>query len=346
MITPFLPEGVNRLGEKLWTQAGHSPAPDRIQELLEAPLNLEPNWPAPTQPIPVAGGHVHIEVVDDDRELLHEIMASSQNAGPEALAATAQALRLAVTPYRQAPRAMGRPKPSADSESHDGQSPTADPSAAKGALIVDLTTHWAGPLATALFAEAGATVVKVDPECRPDGFRPRSRLYRELNGNKEIVDLDLRRDSDRECFESLLVKAELVVESFSRRVMGNLGYDADRLRLLAPNLRHLSIKAHPTSSPERDWLGYGPAIHAISGLAFGSVSVQGSRPAPMPCELAYPDPLAGLAAYGLGLRMLGAADRKHPQRHGEVTLRGSVQPLVDAQGTARRAGEQRQQVSR
>src|SRR5262249_27702398 len=41
----------------------------------------------------------------------------------------------------------------------------------EGALVVDLSSLWAGPLCGRLLADAGATVVKVESRARPDGAR-------------------------------------------------------------------------------------------------------------------------------------------------------------------------------
>lgn len=292
---------------------------DRVVELLSAPRRLEPDWPEPAEPIPVGQGWVHAEIIDDDQPVFQALLSdaresSSDRSAPEALCAAAQELRLPVSPYRSLPAADRFARVSARCSSGDQP-----PSAAAGrAIIVDLSTHWAGPLATKLLAEAGATVIKLDPDCRPDGFRSRVELYRHLNGQKEVVDFDLRSPAGRTQLERLVAKADLVVESFSRRVMANLGYGPDSIRRLNPNCSTLSIRAFPANGPEANWVGYGPGVHAASGLgtAVG---------APRPASLAYPDFLGGLTAYRRALELIGDPQRP-PQA--EVSLMGSIAPLV------------------
>ena len=323
-----LPSGVLALAEQLWRSAGHLDHDgEPLEDMLHAPLTLELDWPDPTTPTPVEGGYVHADVLDDDRVLLDNVIDAVGHSGPEAVAAAAQELRLPVCPYR-------RPDPSAVTSQampSSDERPGARPEWAAGKTIIDLSTHWAGPLTTRLLAAAGATVIKIDPECRPDGFRDRVALYHYLNSAKDVVDLDLREADARQHFERLITGADLIVESFSRRVMENLGYGHRQLAALAPGIASLSIRAFPAGSAEQDWLGYGPAIHAISGLAFPARAAT-----PVPSPIAYPDLLAGLSAYAMALHLLGGprstpgtqTPESQSPRQGEVSLLGAVQPLV------------------
>ena len=188
--------------------------------------------------------------------------------------------------------------------------------------MVDLSALWAGPLATSLLCSAGIRVDKLDPSCRPDGFRQRPALYRALNAGKRRVDLDLRERSDRDRFERMVAGADLVVDSFHRRVMPNLGYGPEDLRRLNPELATLSITAFPEQSAERDWVAYGAGVHAASGLG----RVTGP---PQPARIAYPDALAGLRAFGVALALLGG---RGVRPHVEISLMGSISPLLDGAG--------------
>lgn len=348
-----LPAGVLDLAVSLWNRAeglqGSAPAGSfdtraRLLDLLTAPLRLEPDWPTPPTPIGVGDGWVHAELIDADLESFHLLRAMAPEQGPERLAALCQELRLPVSPYRTLPNTPGHdlpvtPRPDADSPSGSPASPRPhDPyeksgTDLSGVQVLDLSTHWSGPLITKLLADAGATVIKVDPDCRPDGFRERSDLYRHLNENKTIIDLDLRRSADRQRFERLLTDSDLLVESFSRRVMGNLGYAAADLRGFAPGISVLSVKAFPAGAAEQDWLAFGPGVHAASGLAMAAVvqttPTDGPRqndPAlPRTAPVAYPDLLTGLSGFCSALELLGG----HRQgEHAEVSLRGTIEPLV------------------
>lgn len=294
---------------------------------LVRPLLLVDDWPDPTPPLPVADGAIHADLTDEDHEslaLLRSTLAADD--GPpvdaERLAAAAQEWRLAVTPYRSlsAP-ADGLPPLAAEQPATSARACRPRPRRRVDELrVVDLSALWAGPLATSLLAALGASVVKIDPDCRPDGLRDHGKVYDHLNRRKEIVDLDLRVEQDRQHFETLLADADLVVDSFSRRVMPNLGYGPDQLRERFPNVATLSIVAFGSGSPEADWISYGPGVHAISGL--GDVGPDARLTA---APNAYPDPLAGLLAFE---RAAEVTSFDGPTPHVEVSLAEAIAPLV------------------
>jgi crotonobetainyl-CoA:carnitine CoA-transferase CaiB-like acyl-CoA transferase len=111
--------------------------------------------------------------------------------------------------------------------------------------------------------------------------------------------------------------ADVLVESFSDRVLPNLGYPADELRRLNPRLRTIAVRAFPASS----WVAFGRGVHAASGLGM----VAG---APVPALLAYPDPLAGLVAFTAVMRAL--ADPEGADA--EISLAGAIAPLLARAG--------------
>ena len=95
--------------------------------------------------------------------------------------------------------------------------------------------------------------------------------------------------------------SHLVVDSFSRRVMPNLGLAPDRLS--AWGVPSLSLPAFPIG--HRWQLALGPGVHAASGLGdlgHGCVTT---------AVVAYPDPLAGLAAFATAAAMLRAGVPEH-----------------------------------
>ena len=329
-----LPAGTVELGQRSLAAANHGLGPGlavdcsaaAVEDHLVRPVELTDDWPDPSEPLPVGDGFVHADLIDDDRELFGSLRtalaaAPGSSLSSETLAVEAQACRLPVTPYRRrgtasSPTDEGRPSPA--SLRPAARSPA-------GLRVVDLTALWAGPLATSLLAEVGVEVIKVDPSCRPDAFAEHPRLYQHLNGGKEIVDLDLRVDEDRGHFESLIASADLVIDSFSRRVMPNLGYGPSTLRSLQPALASLSIVAFDPLGPHADWVAYGPGVHATSGLA--ELANSGSdRPVFRPAPIAYPDALAGFEAFAAALELLAVPG---PTPHRTVALSTAIQPLVD-----------------
>ena len=301
----------------LRTLSGASLGADRawVERQLWLPLELEPDWPKPRAPLPVGEGAVHADLVPGDDVAFTRLCESGEDWEAEGLAAEAQCWRLPVTPYRAA-----RQRWTADATPPDLGAP--QPRRPDTLRVIDLSALWAGPLATGLLQGVGVQVVKLDPSCRPDGFRQRPALYRALNAGKDRIDLDLRRAADRARFERWVAGADLVVDSFHRRVMPNLGYGPEELRRLNPEIATLSITAFPEQSAERDWVAYGAGVHAASGLG-------GLGGEPVPAPVAYPDALAGLRAFGVGLGLLASTGARP---HAEVSLAGSLAPLLEDRG--------------
>lgn len=283
---------------------------DWIRHQVSLPLDADPTWPDVTEPVKVCDGALHADLTATDRDAFAALLETMPDADAETLATEAQAWRLPVTPYRHMLSRSSDP-PSEHIPIETGRD-------LSDITVVDLTSLWAGPLATALLGRFGATVVKIEASVRPDGFRSRPALYAELNEGKQILDLDLTTVDDRATFEDLVARADLVISSFSRRVMPNLGYDAAALRRINPQIATLSITAFPAHTVERDWIAYGSGIHAVSGL--GMLSGTPQRP-----RVAYPDPLTGLRAFGVALGLVAKRSRT---THHEVSLLGSIAPVI------------------
>lgn len=191
-----------------------------------------------------------------------------------------------------------------------------------GVSVVDMTSMWAGPLATCLLAAQGAEVIKVEPSCRLDGMRGTPEMFAVLNERKRVVDLDLRSAHDRSAFFDLVARADLVIDSFSPRVMPNLGLTRSALvDAGGDSLVTLSMPAFP-QGPRRSWIAYGNGVHAASGL--GDLG-DGRFYAP---SVSYPDPIAGLTAYSTVLALLVGRHFGWRPRHAEVTIFGATLPLL------------------
>jgi crotonobetainyl-CoA:carnitine CoA-transferase CaiB-like acyl-CoA transferase len=204
--------------------------------------------------------------------------------------------------------------------------------------ICDLTAMWAGPLATWLLARLGATIYKVEPAVRLDGTRALmgggiypggvqrrpgedSALYQALNHNKVRVPLDLRSPLQRDQFLALARRCDVVIDSFTPRVMPNFGLPSEALNSGSGQPVVASIPAFGPGEC-RDRVAFGTGVHALSGLGDRG---GGSFAAP---SVAYPDAVAGLTAAFAIVAALVGRDRGHPVRQIEVPLADAIQPLL------------------
>lgn len=137
--------------------------------------------------------------------------------------------------------------------------------ALSGVRVLDLTHHIAGPYCTKLLADYGAEVIKVErPGCGDaarrmppffgdDPHPEKSGLFLYLNTSKRGVTLDLKAEAGRRILLELARDADILVESFSPRVMPALGLDYGTLEQVNPALVMTSISNFGQTGPYRDF---------------------------------------------------------------------------------------------
>ena len=135
-----------------------------------------------------------------------------------------------------------------------------------GISAVELSNGVAAPFCARIFADYGASVVKVEP---PAGDRIRSwgpfpqdvpdpeksGLFFALNTNKRSVVLDPGAAADRERLLALLARADVLIEDNAPRQMREWGLDWPTLAELNPDLVMISITPFGQTGPYADWRG-------------------------------------------------------------------------------------------
>jgi len=153
-----------------------------------------------------------------------------------------------------------------------------------GFRIVDLTAVVAGPLATALLADQGADVIKVE---RPSGDIQRhvgstrgdiSGNFHVLNRGKRSLAVDLKQARGRALVERLADTADALVQNFRPGVMDRLGLGWDRLAARNPRLVYVSMSGFGPDGPHAGRRAYDPIIQARSGLASAQGRARGEAP--------------------------------------------------------------------
>lgn len=156
----------------------------------------------------------------------------------------------------------------------------------RGALVIDLTSLWAGPLCGQLLAQAGATVIKVESPSRPDGTRAGpSAFFDWMNGGKLSCALDFDRDAG--ALAQLLAAADVVLEGSRPAALARRGLSpldvAGR-----PGRVWLQITAHGAESASA---GFGDDTAVAGGLVGYDDGGE-----PVFCADAIADPLTGIEA--------------------------------------------------
>lgn len=180
----------------------------------------------------------------------------------------------------------------------------------KGVRVLDLTRMLSGPFATRLLADFGAEVIKVQSAPAAQGAERNDTVaFAVWNRNKRGITLNLDHPEARRIFLRLAAISDVVVENYTPRVMANWGLTYPRLKEARPDIIMASISAMGSSGPWKDYVGYAPTFHALSGLLS---AMSRSLKEPVHLGHAYGDAIAGLYA---ALAILAALE--HRDRTGQ-----------------------------
>lgn len=142
----------------------------------------------------------------------------------------------------------------------------------EGLRILDFTRVLAGPLATALLADLGAEVIKVEPP-QGDDYRAigpmrngESALFSVMNRNKKSLVLDLKQPQAVALVEELVEKVDVVVENFRPGVADRLGIGYERLAARNPKLVYVSVSGFGQTGPYASRPAYDVIVQAMSGI--------------------------------------------------------------------------------
>ena len=134
-----------------------------------------------------------------------------------------------------------------------------------GLRVLDLTRNLAGPFATRMLADLGATIVKVEPP-EGDPARPLASLFEALNHGKECRTIDFRSSADLDLLRAWVQEADVLLDSFRPGVLQGLGLDATTLHALNPRLVMVSITGYGQHGPWAQKAGHDLNFMALSGV--------------------------------------------------------------------------------
>jgi crotonobetainyl-CoA:carnitine CoA-transferase CaiB-like acyl-CoA transferase len=138
-----------------------------------------------------------------------------------------------------------------------------------GVTILELGLWYAAPYGTALLADLGARVIKIEPlggePMRHVMPVPDAAAVKVLQG-KESVALDLERPEGRAIVQRLARRADLVLMSYRAGVAERLGVDAATLRRENPRLVYLAAPGYGTDGPCARKPAFAPTIGAAIGI--------------------------------------------------------------------------------
>jgi crotonobetainyl-CoA:carnitine CoA-transferase CaiB-like acyl-CoA transferase len=142
-----------------------------------------------------------------------------------------------------------------------------------GLRILDLTRIVAGPFATAILADLGAEVVKVERPRTGDDYRygpskqgETSLSFQNTNRGKRSITLDLRRPEGRELLLRLAERADALVENFRAGWLASQGLGADVLEARNPRLVVAALSGFGATGSRAGEPSYDLIAQAAGGL--------------------------------------------------------------------------------
>src|ERR1700761_8348304 len=147
-----------------------------------------------------------------------------------------------------------------------------------GLRVVDFASYIAGPAATTILSDFGATVIKVEPPGVGDPYRHFYKLppnpisehnyaWQLTNRNKRSIALNLKDPSAKEVVARLIKWADVVVSNFPPQVGERLGLTYEKVASLNPRVVYAEITGYGTNGPEANKPGFDiTAYWARTGL--------------------------------------------------------------------------------
>ncbi|MBN1366550.1 MAG: CoA transferase [Dehalococcoidales bacterium] len=154
-----------------------------------------------------------------------------------------------------------------------------DNSSLNGLKVLDMTdcnTYLCGQI----FASLGADVIKVEPPTGDAGrYSPpfvhdvpgpnRSLNWLSYNTGKRSLTLDLHNDSDKYLFKKLVLKSDIILESFEPGYLDSLGIGYQDLHKINPSIIMTSITPFGQKGPYSKYKGSDLIVQAMSGVLYG-----------------------------------------------------------------------------
>lgn len=145
----------------------------------------------------------------------------------------------------------------------------------EGIKVLDLSRVLAGPWATQMLADFGASVLKIEkpvtgddtrqwgPPWHPSGL---STYFSCANRGKVSATVDFNNAEQLTAVHELLEQVDVVVENFKVGHLKKFGLDSETLRSKWPRLIYCSITGYGQNGPRAMEAGYDFALQGLTGL--------------------------------------------------------------------------------
>lgn len=164
--------------------------------------------------------------------------------------------------------------------------------ALEGLKVLDLTWVAAGPVATSLLGDHGATVVKVEWRDRIDSARAyapfkdgsaevnKSGWFTHQNSSKLSLSVNLEKPEGRQIILDLAKWADVFVENMSPGSAKKLGISYEDVTGVNPEIIYVSVSLQGQDGPYASMAGFGQMANAAVGFWESAAGLTGEPPRP------------------------------------------------------------------
>ena len=216
------------------------------------------------------------------------------------------------------------------------------PMALDGIVVLDLTRILAGPYATQLLGDLGATILKIEnpdggddtrswgPPYAPGAEGDLSAYFMAANRNKQSIAVDMASPDGQATLRKLAARADIVVENFKPGGLVKYGLDHATLCAAHPGLVYCSISGYGQTGPNLEKPGYDLMAQGFGGI----MSLTGEAAGvPSKVGVGIADVMCGMYATVGILAALRHVERTGEGQHIDISLIDSQLAWLINEGT-------------
>jgi benzylsuccinate CoA-transferase BbsF subunit len=227
----------------------------------------------------------------------------------------------------------------------------------EGVRVLDFGLLTAGANTSAMMADLGAEVLKIEAGSYLDPFRVvgkpddsdgwwnRSPQFRFTNRNKRGLALNLKEPEGQRVIRALAAHCDVVVENFRRGVLDRAGLGYRDLSAINPAIVFAAISSQGDTGPERMNVSFGSTLDATSGIA-ALTGYEGEEPRISGMDVNYPDQIVSLFAAGVVITAIMQARRTGKGAFLDFSQREVASFTIGEEIMAAAAGPTRSQAPR
>ena len=218
--------------------------------------------------------------------------------------------------------------------------------ALEGLVVLDLSRILAGPTATQMLGDLGATILKIEnPKSGGDDTRAwgpnyavgvdgkntdLSAYFMCANRNKKSIAVDIATPEGQDIIRQLAARADIVVENFKPGGLAKYGLDYATMLKAHPELVYCSISGFGQTGPNSDKPGYDLMAQGYGGIM--SLTGDADGP-PMKVGVGIADVMCGMYATIGILAALRHLERTGEGQHVDVALVDTQMAWLINEGT-------------